>query len=123
MYVCMYIHKYIYIYIYIYIFKEGNTPLLWATNKGYGQGCSDTDTVLLLLKYKANIEATDKVSIYPIFVHISISTSMYLPVSISISGYIYLSISYIYAPTAVIGGVEECTLNGGAEECTMNTRS
>jgi hypothetical protein len=46
--------------------KEGKTPLLWASKEGYA------DAALLLLKYKANIEATDKVSNHPTFVYCSI---------------------------------------------------
>jgi hypothetical protein len=38
---------------------EGKTPLLWASKEGYA------DAALLLLKYKANIEATDKVTNHP----------------------------------------------------------
>ncbi len=34
--------------------EEGKTPLLWASKEGY------VDAALLLLKYKANIESTDK---------------------------------------------------------------
>ena len=106
---------------------------MWATK----QGCSDV--ALLLLKYKANIEATDKVSNYPIFVT---DTYVYVSICIYIYIWLYLSVSYIYAPAAVIGGVEECSehtpphmsiyigvyigmpaaVGGGAEECTLNTR-
>jgi hypothetical protein len=45
---------------------EGKTPLLWASKEGYA------DAALLLLKYKANIKATDKVSNHPMFVYCSI---------------------------------------------------
>jgi hypothetical protein len=41
---------------------DGKTPLLWASKEGYA------DAALLLLKYKANTEATDKVSNHPICV-------------------------------------------------------
>jgi hypothetical protein len=40
--------------------EEGKTPLLWASKEG------NADAALLLLKYKANIEATEKVSNHPI---------------------------------------------------------
>jgi hypothetical protein len=43
--------------------EEGKTPLLWASKEGYA------DAALLLLKYKANIQATDKVSNHPIFAY------------------------------------------------------
>ena len=42
---------------------EGKTPLLWASKEGYA------DAALLLLKYKANTEATDQVSNHPIFAY------------------------------------------------------
>jgi hypothetical protein len=43
--------------------EEGKTPLVWASKEGY------VDAALLLLKYKANTEATDKVSNHPMFVY------------------------------------------------------
>jgi hypothetical protein len=43
--------------------EEGKTALLWASKEGYA------DAALLLLKYKANTEATTKVSHHPIFVY------------------------------------------------------
>ncbi len=43
--------------------EEGKTPLVWASKEGYA------DAALLLLKYKANTEATDKVSNHPIFAY------------------------------------------------------
>jgi hypothetical protein len=46
--------------------EEGKTPLLWAIKEGYA------DAALLLLKYKANIEATDKVSNHPVFAYCNI---------------------------------------------------
>jgi hypothetical protein len=46
--------------------EKGKTPLLWASKEGYA------DSALLLLKYKANIEATDKVSNHPTFVYCSV---------------------------------------------------
>jgi hypothetical protein len=46
--------------------EEGKTPLLWAIKEGYA------DAALLLLKYKANTEATDKVTNRPIFIYCSI---------------------------------------------------
>jgi hypothetical protein len=46
--------------------EERKTPLLWASKEGYA------DAALLLLKYKANTEATDKVSNLPIFAYCSI---------------------------------------------------
>ncbi len=46
--------------------EEGKTPLLWAIKEGYA------DAALLLLKYKANIEATDKVTNRPICIYCSI---------------------------------------------------
>jgi hypothetical protein len=46
--------------------EEGKTPLMWASKEGYA------DAALLLLKYKANTEATDKVSNHPTFVYCSI---------------------------------------------------
>jgi hypothetical protein len=46
--------------------QEGKTPLLWASKEGYA------DAALLLLKYKANIEATDKVSNHPRFAYCNI---------------------------------------------------
>jgi hypothetical protein len=45
---------------------EGKTPLVWASKEGYA------DAALLLLKYKANTEATDKVSNHPIFVYCNV---------------------------------------------------
>ncbi len=45
---------------------EGKTPLVWASKEGY------TDAALLLLKYKANTEATDKVLNHPISVHCNV---------------------------------------------------
>jgi hypothetical protein len=42
---------------------EGKTPLLWASKEGYA------DAALLLLKYKANTQATTKVSNHPTFVY------------------------------------------------------
>jgi hypothetical protein len=45
---------------------ERKTPLVWASKEGYA------DAALLLLKYKANIKATDKVSNRPIFVYCNI---------------------------------------------------
>jgi len=50
--------------------KEGKTPLLWAIKEGYA------DAALLLLKYKANTEATDKVSNHPICVCCNVSGIM-----------------------------------------------
>ena len=49
---------------------EGKTPLLWASKEGYA------DAALLLLKYKANTEATDKVSNHPAFVYCNIIAIM-----------------------------------------------
>ena len=49
---------------------EGKTPLLWASKEGYA------DAALLLLKYKANTEATDTVSNHPAFVYCNISAIM-----------------------------------------------
>jgi hypothetical protein len=46
--------------------EERKTPLLWASKEGYA------DAALLLLKYKANIEATNKVSNHPEFVYCNI---------------------------------------------------
>jgi hypothetical protein len=46
--------------------EEGKTPLLWASKEGYA------DAALLLLKYKANTEATDKVSNHPRFAYCNI---------------------------------------------------
>jgi hypothetical protein len=46
--------------------EEGKTPLLWASKEGYA------DAALLLLKYKAKIEATDKVSNHPRFAYCDI---------------------------------------------------
>jgi hypothetical protein len=46
--------------------EEGKTPLLWASKEGYA------DAALLLLKYKANTEATDKVSNHPTFAYCDI---------------------------------------------------
>jgi hypothetical protein len=46
--------------------EEGKTPLLWASKEGYA------DAALLLLKYKANTEATDKVSNHPISVYCNV---------------------------------------------------
>jgi hypothetical protein len=46
--------------------EEGKTPLMWASKEGYA------DAALLLLKYKANTEATTKVSNHPTFVCCSI---------------------------------------------------
>jgi hypothetical protein len=46
--------------------EEGKTPLLWASKEGYA------DAALLLLKYKANTDATDKVSNHPTFVYCEI---------------------------------------------------
>jgi hypothetical protein len=46
--------------------EEGKTPLLWASKEGYA------DAALLLLKYKANTEATTKVSYHPTFAYCSI---------------------------------------------------
>jgi hypothetical protein len=46
--------------------EERKTPLLWASKEGYA------DAALLLLKYKANTEATTKVSNHPTFVFCSI---------------------------------------------------
>jgi hypothetical protein len=46
--------------------EEGKTPLMWASREGYA------DAALLLLKYKANTEATTKVSNHPTFVYCSI---------------------------------------------------
>jgi hypothetical protein len=45
---------------------ERKTPLLWASKEGYA------DATLLLLKYKANIQATDKVSNLPILAYCNI---------------------------------------------------
>jgi hypothetical protein len=45
---------------------EGKTPLIWAIKEGYA------DAALLLLKYKGNYEATDKVSNHPIFVYCNV---------------------------------------------------
>ena len=45
---------------------DGKTPLLWASKEGYA------DAALLLLKYKANTAATDKVSNLPIFAYCNI---------------------------------------------------
>jgi len=45
---------------------EGKTPLVWASKEGYA------DAALLLLKYKAKIEATDKVSNHPRFAYCDI---------------------------------------------------
>ena len=50
--------------------KEGKTPLVWASKEGYA------DAALLLLKYKANTEATDKVSNHPICVCCNVSGIM-----------------------------------------------
>ena len=50
--------------------KEGKTPLLWAIKEGYA------DAALLLLKYKANTEATDKVFNHPICVCCNVSGIM-----------------------------------------------
>ena len=49
---------------------EGKTPLLWASKEGYA------DAALLLLKYKANTEATTKVSNHPAFVYCNIIAIM-----------------------------------------------
>ena len=49
---------------------EGKTPLLWASKEGYA------DAALLLLKYKANTEATDTVSNHPAFVYCNIIAIM-----------------------------------------------
>ena len=49
---------------------EGKTPLLWASKEGYA------DAALLLLKYKANTEATDTVSNHPPFVYCNIIAIM-----------------------------------------------
>jgi hypothetical protein len=46
--------------------EEGKTPLVWAVKEGYA------DAALLLLKYKANVEATDKVSHSLVFVYCNI---------------------------------------------------
>jgi hypothetical protein len=46
--------------------EERKTLLLWASKEGYA------DAALLLLKYKANTEATDKVSNLPIFAYCNI---------------------------------------------------
>jgi hypothetical protein len=64
--------------------EEGKTPLLWASKEGYA------DAALLLLKYKANTEATDKVSDHPIFVYCNI-----IGIMRCICTYIYIYI-YIY---------------------------
>ena len=58
--------------------EEGKTPLLWATKEG------NVNVALLLLKYKANIEATDKVSNHRTFVHCNIRIYIYTYVYIYI---------------------------------------
>jgi hypothetical protein len=59
--------------------EEGKTPLVWASKEGYA------DAALLLLKYKANTEAIDKVSNHNIFVYGQI---------IGFHIYIYIHTSY-----------------------------
>jgi hypothetical protein len=51
--------------------EEGKTPLLWAIKEGYA------DAALLLLKYKANTEATDTVTNRPIFIYCSIIEGLF----------------------------------------------
>ena len=51
---------------------EGKTPLLWASKEGYA------DAALLLLKYKANTQATDTVSNHPAFVDSNIYLYLYV---------------------------------------------
>jgi hypothetical protein len=65
--------------------EEGKTPLLWASKEGYA------DAALLLLKYKANTEATTKVSNHPIFVyHNKIYNYYYISISTCVCIYILL---------------------------------
>ena len=47
-------------------FAEGMTPLVYVCKEGYA------DAALLLLKYKANTEATTKVSNHPTFAYCDI---------------------------------------------------
>jgi hypothetical protein len=74
--------------------EEGKTPLVWAIKEGY------TDATLLLLKYKANTEATDKVTNPPILIYCNIicnyeinNVCMYACMYIYVCMYVYI---YIY---------------------------
>jgi hypothetical protein len=66
---------------------EGKTPLVWASKEGYA------DAALLLLKYKANTEATDKVSSHPICVCCNIIGIMRICMYVCMYVYTYI---YIY---------------------------
>ncbi len=71
-------------------------------NKMQSQDTCDTVQLLCIDRYIV------------IHVYIPMSISIYVSISICISAYIYMYIYtslYIYAPGAVSGGVEECTLN------------
>jgi hypothetical protein len=69
--------------------EEGKTPLLWASKEGYA------DAALLLLKYKANTEATTKVSNLPTFFFTVTNWNYELKISLSLSLSIYICITYI----------------------------
>ena len=57
--------------------EEGKTPLLWATKEG------NVNVALLLLKYKANIEATDKVSNHRDYIYMNEYEYSYIYMNIS----------------------------------------